>query len=84
MRSVTFEIGTMCKYVSNSWNEVLEKLVVVHLVKKFTAFYGSRKCITVLTKARHWSVSWARCMQCTSSQPSSRRYMRILSYHLRL
>jgi hypothetical protein len=42
------------------WSRVvLEKLTVTHLLKKFPSFYGTRKSITVFTRARHWSVSWA-------------------------
>jgi hypothetical protein len=32
---------------------ILEKLLVVQLLKKFPAFYVTRKIIAVLTKARH-------------------------------
>jgi hypothetical protein len=43
------------------WNTVLiEKLIVVQLVKKFSFFYGARKFIAVFTKARHWTLSSAR------------------------
>jgi hypothetical protein len=34
---------------------LLEKLIVAQLFKKFSAYYGSRRFITVFTKARHWS-----------------------------
>jgi hypothetical protein len=34
---------------------VLEKLTVTQLVKKFPAFYGTRRFITVFTTARYWS-----------------------------
>jgi hypothetical protein len=36
---------------------LLEKLPIVQLLKKFPAFYGTRKCITVYTRALHWSLS---------------------------
>jgi len=36
---------------------LLEKLTVTQLVKKFSAFYGTRRFITVFTRARHWSLS---------------------------
>jgi len=40
------------------WSRVLlEKLTVTQLVKKFSAFYGTRRFITVFTTALHWSVS---------------------------
>jgi hypothetical protein len=34
-----------------------EKLIVTQLVKKILLSYGTRKFITVLTKARHWTPS---------------------------
>jgi len=36
---------------------LLEKLIVAQLVRKFPAFYGTRRFITVFTTARHWSLS---------------------------
>jgi hypothetical protein len=39
-------------------NKVLiEKLTVTHLVKKYPAFHGIRRFITVFTTAHHWSLS---------------------------
>ena len=37
------------------------------LTKKFTAFYGSRRSVTVFTGPCHLSLSWARWNQSTSS-----------------
>jgi len=34
------------------------------LVKNFLVLYGTRKFITVFTRARCWSLSWARFIQC--------------------
>jgi hypothetical protein len=46
-------------YLLTPWSRVLlEKLTGLQLVKKFTAFYGTRKFITALTSARHLSLSW--------------------------
>ena len=40
------------------WSRVLlEKLTGSQLVKKFPAFYGTRKFITAVTSARHLSLS---------------------------
>jgi len=39
---------------------LLEKLTGSQLVKKFLAFCGTRRFITVFTRARHLSLSWAR------------------------
>jgi hypothetical protein len=35
----------------------LEKLPVVQPLKKFPAFYGTRRFITVFSRALHWSLS---------------------------
>jgi hypothetical protein len=40
------------------WSRVLlEKLIVAQPVKKFPAFYGIRRFITVFTRDHHWSLS---------------------------
>jgi hypothetical protein len=42
----------------NSWSRaLLEKLPTVQPLKKFSAFYGTRRFITVFTRALHWSLS---------------------------
>jgi len=38
---------------------------VTQLLKKFPAFYGTRRFITVSTWTHHWSLSWTRCIQST-------------------
>jgi hypothetical protein len=38
----------------------LEKLIVAQIVKKFPAFDGTRRFVTVFTTARHWSLSSGR------------------------
>jgi len=38
---------------------LLEKLTGSQLVKKFPAFYGTRRSITAFTSARHLFLSWA-------------------------
>jgi hypothetical protein len=41
-------------YMNNAMGRVLlEKLIASQLVKEFPAFYGTRRFITVFTKARH-------------------------------
>jgi hypothetical protein len=55
-------------YVTHSWSwTLLEKLPIVHLLKSFPAFYGTRRFITVPKRALHWSLSWARSIK---SMPS--------------
>jgi hypothetical protein len=58
---------------------LLEKLMVTQLVKKFPAFYGPRRFITMLTKVHHCSPTWARCTQSTTSRRVSLRSILILS-----
>jgi hypothetical protein len=58
----------------STWNVLFwfwVKIIVTQLVKKFSAFYGTWTFITVFTTARHWSLSWARCIQSTPSHPVS-------------
>jgi len=33
--------------------------------QEIAAFYGTQRFITVLTRTRHWSLSWARRIQST-------------------
>jgi hypothetical protein len=63
---------------------LLEKLPTVKPLKKFSAFYGTRRFITVFTRALHWSLSWARSIQFTPSHYIYLRSILILSTHLRL
>ena len=52
---------TVCSLLAcllTKWRWVLlEKLTGVQLVKKFPAFYGTRRFITAFTSARHLSLS---------------------------
>jgi hypothetical protein len=54
------------------------------LLKNFTAFYGTRRFITVFTRALYWPLSWARSIQSIPSYPISLRSILILFTHLRL
>jgi len=50
-------IQTSDTYSLTLWHRVLEKLTGFLLVKKFPAFYGTRRFITAFTTARHLSLS---------------------------
>ena len=63
---------------------LLEKLTGFQLVKKFPAFYGTRRFITTFTSARHLSLSWASSIQSIPPLPTSWRSILILSSHLLL
>ena len=62
----------------------LRSQLVLQLVKKFPAFYGTRKFITVLTSPRHLSLSWANSIQSPQPLSTSWRSILILPSHLRL
>ena len=63
---------------------LLEKLTGFQLVKKFPAFYGTRRFIIEFTSARQLSLSWARSIQSIPPYPISWRSILMLSSHLRL
>jgi len=51
-------------YLLTQWSRVVpEKLTGSQLLKKFPAFYGTRRFITAFTNARHLSLSWVRPIQ---------------------
>ena len=63
---------------------LLEKPTGPQLVKKFPAFYKTRRFIIAFTTARHLSLSWARSIQSIILHPTFRRFNFMLSCHLRL
>ena len=63
---------------------LLEKLTGFQLVKKFPAFYGTRRFIIAVTSARHLSLSCASSIQSIHPHPTSWRSIWILPSHLRL
>ena len=73
----TYLLTQWCKFL-------LEKLTGLQLVKKFSAFHGTRRFITALTSVRHLSLSWANPIQSIYPHPTSRRSILILSTHLHL
>ena len=70
-------------YLLTAWSRVLlEKLTGSQPVKKFPAFYGTRKFITAFTRARHLSISSATSSPCP--QPTFCKLILVLSSHLHL
>jgi len=70
-------------YLLTPWCRVLlEKLTGLQLVKKFSAYHGTRKFITALTSVRHLSLSCANPIQSIYSHPTPWRSILILSTHL--
>ena len=72
-------------YLLTPWcRALLEKLIDLQLVKKFSAFHGTRRFITALTSVRHLSLSWASPIQSIYPHPTSWRSILILFIHLSL
>jgi len=72
-------------YSPTPWcRDLPEQLPGLQLVKKFTAFHGTQRFITALTRVRHLSLSWGSPIQSIYSHPTSWRSILIISTHLRL
>ena len=83
--SMSVKYILLTPYLLTPWCRVLlEKLTGLQLIKKFPAFYGTRRFITALTSVRHLSLSWTSPIQSTYPHPTSWRSILILSTHLRL
>ena len=64
MYHATDFVSSKLTYLLTPWCRVLfEKLAGLQLVKKFSAFHGTRKFITALTSILHLSLSWASPIQ---------------------
>jgi hypothetical protein len=82
---LTYLLAYLHTYLLTPWSRViLEKLTDWQLVKKFSAFYGTRRSITAFTSARQLSLSGASSIQSMPPHATSWRCALILSYHLRL
>jgi hypothetical protein len=72
-------------YLLTPWSWVLlEKLTGSAVSQEIPRIFGTRKFLTVLTSARHLSLSWANPIQSPQPLPTSWRSILILSSHLRL
>jgi len=83
--SVTAPCRFAYTYLLTPWSRVLlEKLTGSASSQEIPRFFGTRKFITVLTSARHLSLSLANSIQSSQPTPTSWRPILILSSHLRL
>jgi len=65
-------LSNVTRTLLTPWNRaLLEKLTVSQLVKKFSAFYGTRRFITALTSIRPLSLSWASSIQSIPTHSTS-------------
>ena len=82
---INYKKKTSCQYLLTyllHGAESLRSYPVLQLIKKFPAFYGTWKFITVLTSARQLSLSWANSIQSPQPLSTSWRSTLILSFHL--
>ena len=85
--AISTALPTLCQSTLNPYSDLLtpcstvllQKLSGPQLVKKFPAFYGTRRFLTVFTNARHLSLSWVSSIQSTPPYPTSWRSILILS-----
>jgi len=71
---ITYLLTCLLTYVLTPCSTVLlEKLTGFQLVKKFPAFYGTRRFITAFTNARHLSLYWASSIQSIPPHSTSSR-----------
>jgi hypothetical protein len=63
-------------------NSTKQELIVAQLVKKFPACRGTRRFITVFTRARHLSLPWTTWIQFKLSHPIYLRFILIFSSNL--
>ena len=78
-------IKPTCMHLLTPWSRVLlEKLTVSAASQEIPRIFGTRMFLTVLTSARHMSLSWANSTQSPQLPPTSWRSILILSSHLRL
>ena len=69
---LTAHLSNLLTYLLTPCSRVLlEKLTGFQLVKKFPAFYGTRRLITPFASARHLSLSWASSIQSIPTYPIS-------------
>jgi hypothetical protein len=72
-------------YLLTPWSRVhLEKLTGSAASQEIPRIFGTRRFLTVLTRARHLSLCWTNSIQSPQPPPTSWRSVLILSSHLRL
>ena len=72
-------------YLLTPWSRAsLEKLTGSAASQEIPRIFGTRRFLTVLTSARHLSLSWANSIQSPQPPPTFWRSILILSSHLRL
>jgi len=76
-----FSFWTVSDFVT-TWGIILFEKLSHSVNQEISLLYRTRIYITVFTTACPWSLSWARCLQATLSQPITLRSILILFYYL--
>jgi hypothetical protein len=72
MQVLTYLLIYLLSYLLSPWSRILlKKLTGFKLVKKFPAFYGTRRFITSFTRAHYLSLSHASSIQSIAQYPTS-------------
>ena len=80
--SKRFPLTYLLTYLLTPWSRVLlEKLTGSAASQEIPRIFGTRRFLTVLTSARHLSLSWANSIQSPQPPPDSWRSILILSSH---
>jgi len=66
------------------WSRVRFEKLIINKLLKFSAFIGTQRFSIMLTRARHWFLSWTSLIQYTPSNNISLRFFLILFSHLHL
>jgi hypothetical protein len=84
--TLNYTIHTLLHYTERAtWNwALLEKTPVAQLLKNFLQFYGTRRFITMFTRAHRWYLFWTTSIQSLPPHPIFLKSILILSNHLRL
>ena len=78
-------LGLIILHKVSPWRRIpYDKLVVARLIKKFTAFCGTRTVISDITTDSHFSLFLDELIQSTPSYPVYLAYFLILLFYLRL
>jgi hypothetical protein len=74
-----------CSLTPSTWTWHKQQLQSLswetQVVKKFPAFYGIKRFTIIFTWYLHWSLTWARWIHFTSSNPVPLRFIIILSFY---
>jgi hypothetical protein len=82
--NITYLSAYLLTYLLHGAESILEKLTCSQLVKKFPAFYRTRRFTNEFTSARHMTLSWASSIQSMPPHLTFWRSILILSSYLRL